>query len=192
MIPVKRHTITTERLSLHAFDPASYHEIFTTCTDEEITCILGLQSAEELQEEKCRFQKGIATHNRSFVNFQIRTAGTNEMLGWCGFHTWYTQHERAEIGYALRHEQHMGKGIMTEALNAIVRYGFEVMNLNRIEAFIGPGNTASVKLVKQAGFKKEGLLREHYFKNGRHEDSVVFSLLKGEWLHNEFVRNQAL
>lgn len=54
------------------------------------------------------------------------------------------------------------------------------MKLHRIEAFIGPHNLPSQKLVQKMGFKKEGLLREHYCKKGVVEDSIVFSLLRRE------------
>lgn len=58
-------------------------------------------------------------------------------IGWCGYHTWYIDHRRAEIGYAIRSDEYKAQGIMTEVMNAVLRYGFEVMNLHRIEAFIG-------------------------------------------------------
>jgi RimJ/RimL family protein N-acetyltransferase len=55
------------------------------------------------------------------------------------------------------------------------------MKLHRVEAFIGPNNQPSLKLVENAGFKKEGNLREHYLKDGEWQDSGVFSLLKREY-----------
>lgn len=55
------------------------------------------------------------------------------------------------------------------------------MQLNRVEAMIGPGNTASIRLVKKFGFVEEGRLRGHYCKKGTIEDSLVFGLLKAEY-----------
>lgn len=69
---------------------------------------------------------------------------------------------------------------MPEAISAIIDYGFVQMNLHRIEAFIGPNNEASLSLVKKYLFIQEGHLREHYCKNGKMEDSLVFSILKHE------------
>ena len=70
---------------------------------------------------------------------------------------------------------------MSEAILRIIDYGFSQMNLHRIEAFIGPANIASQKLVEKLGFQKEGVLREHYRKQGVIEDSIVYSLLKKEY-----------
>ena len=55
------------------------------------------------------------------------------------------------------------------------------MGLNRIEAFVGPGNDPSLRIMERLGFSKEGLLREHYHKNNHTEDSVAYSLLKREY-----------
>ena len=55
------------------------------------------------------------------------------------------------------------------------------MGLERIEAFVGPNNTPSIKLLNRMNFKKEGLLKHHYFQNNIMDDSIVFALLKSEY-----------
>ena len=107
--------------------------------------------------------------------------GTGEIIGGCGFHNWLTEHRKAELGYALTKDEYKGKGLMTEALENVIAYGFGKMNLNRIEACIGPENIPSLKLVKKFGFKEEGYLRQHYFKDNVLQDSIIFSLLKEEY-----------
>lgn len=102
-------------------------------------------------------------------------------MGWCGFHTWFTKHRRAEIGYVLNHDQYKGKGNMKEALPAVLKFGFENMDLHRVEALVAPGNKPSLKLLLRSGFAQEGLLRQHYFVNGKMEDSAIFSLLRSEY-----------
>ena len=56
------------------------------------------------------------------------------------------------------------KGLMSEAVEAIIDYGFNALRLHRIEAFIGPDNVASLRLIKKMHFVQEGILREHYFE----------------------------
>lgn len=174
-------SIETERLILRKLTPAIYRQIFDTLPDTEIMTVLGLADAEALEKEKQKYRNGLSTHNRSFVNFQILDKASRQLLGACGFHTWYTEHARAEIGYALNSEETKAKGIMSEAMKAVLHYGFEHMRLNRIEAFIGPGNIPSLKLVAKSGFKREGHLRGHYCKKGIIEDSLVFGLLREEY-----------
>jgi len=177
--------LETERLKLRIITPERYQTVFRSFNDQELAVYFGLTTPEALEKEKERHRKGVTTFNKSFLNFLILDKGSKKVLGSCGYHTWYTEHARAEIGYALYDEAYKGQGIMKEAMPPIIRFGFEVMGLNRIEAFIGPENEPSLRLVKRLGFTEEGRLRAHYYKNGRMEDSVVFSLLRDEFVWEE-------
>lgn len=170
--------LSTEHLHLRKLCPEVFDYIYKAYSDEALIDFLGLESAAALQSEKEKYRKGLSTFNKSFLYFQIIDKKTEKIIGWCGFHTWYLDHNRAEMGYGLYDADFRGKGIMTEAITPIIRYGFQKMDLNRIEAFISPGNTASVRLAQKFGFVQEGLLYEHYCKNNTMEDSAVFSLLK--------------
>lgn len=172
--------LETENLTLRKITPDVYAFVFSDYDDTALKSFFGFSTDEELDKEKDKFQKGMTTYNRSFVNFQIIDRETKAIIGACGYHTWYFEHARAEIGYALNDDSYKGKGVMTEVLTAVIAYGFTKMNLNRIEAFIGPKNEASLRLVMKHHFTREGHLRKHYCKNGVMEDSLVFSLLKDE------------
>lgn len=86
------------------------------------------------------------------------------------------EHYRAEIGYMLNIE-YQQQGIMYEAIQKIIEYGFNTMNLHSIEANINPENNASRKLLVKAGFVKEAYFKENYFFNGKFIDSEIYSLL---------------
>jgi [ribosomal protein S5]-alanine N-acetyltransferase len=86
------------------------------------------------------------------------------------------EHYRAEIGYAL-HPSQQGKGIMDEAIKAVLQYGFETMQLHSVEANINPANEASWKLLERNGFIKEAHFKENYYYNGKFLDSVIYSLI---------------
>lgn len=173
--------LTTERLLLRKISPETFEYVYANYSNEELSEFLGLENEGQLVVEKNKFEKGLSTFNKSFLYFQLLDKSNQKIIGWCGYHTWYLDHFRAEIGYGLFDESHKNKGIMTEAIKAILEYGFHQMKLNRVEAFIGSYNTPSLKLVTKFGFTKEGILRSHYFKNNVMEDSVVFSLLKEEY-----------
>lgn len=175
--------IETERLVLRIFTQTSLDELFKQ-PDLFIKNYLGLESDEELVIEKERYEIGYRTFNKSFVWFYILLKGADNVVGWCGYHTWYINHNRAEIGYGLISDEYKGQGIMSEAIIPIIQYGFDVMNLHRIEAFIGPDNQASLRLIRKMGFTEEGRLKEHYFTNDRYEDSVVFGLIDRDWKNN--------
>lgn len=73
------------------------------------------------------------------------------------------------------------QGYGTEILKALVKFGFEDMNLNRIEAFVTPGNDASIILLKKVGFLQEGIVRERDLIKGKLEDGVIMAMLKSDY-----------
>lgn len=173
--------IQTHRLILRKLTPVVYQEIFQYRNEQEIKLLLGLKDDEALKSERDKMARGISTWNRSFLVFQLLDRQTATLVGWCGYHTWYTEHNRAEIGYAITNEAFKNRGLMKEAMEVVILYGFEKMKLQRIEAFVGPSNMPSLRLMEHFGFTKEGHLRKHYCKNGQLEDSMVFSLLADEY-----------
>jgi len=102
------------------------------------------------------------------------------LIGTCGYCRWDKHHHRAEIGYDLWLD-YWGQGLMPEALQALIRFGFEEMDLNRIEATTHTENQRSQRVLTKLGFQKEGLLREYYCRDGIYNDQVQFSLLRREW-----------
>ena len=174
--------LSTDRLELRMVTPEHMQYLFTRCTDDEIMQSLYLPSADALAAEKQRFARGRTMYDVSFRFFLLSHKETGLFIGKCGFHTWRPSHSRSELGYAIASNEQMGKGYMTEALRAVVVHGFEEMSLHRIEAMTGTQNIASQKLLSRLGFTKEGTLREHYNFNGKMEDSMVFSLLRRDYL----------
>jgi len=173
--------IQTKRLILRKWTPETYQWLFENHLREEIYEILGLETDEEYVKEKNKYEKGYATFNRTLLFFQMILKEGYRTIGGCGFHNWLPEHQRAELGYALKKVADYNHGYMREALDFIVAYGFEKMDLHRIEAFVGPNNAASLKLIQSYGFRQEGHLKEHYFVGGRFEDSLVFGLLQKDF-----------
>jgi [ribosomal protein S5]-alanine N-acetyltransferase len=124
----------------------------------------------------------IAWFNRIFacaqgIRWVITEQGGGQYIGDIGFSNHVSAHSRAEIGFKLAHS-HWRKGIMAEALEPVLEYGFTEMQLNRTEAVVDPGNTACLSLLKRAGFVQEGLLREYEHEAKGYVDLVMLSLLK--------------
>lgn len=174
-------TLETQRLVLKKLSPEDFASLFGNYPDAEVKKLLGLSSDEELAKEKEKSKGGYKTYDRSICAFLLVLKDTGETIGRCGYHNWYSQHRRAEIGYLLMKEEHKRKGYMSEAMKAILDYGFNTMSLNRVEACIGPANIASQSLVKKYGFVLEGYLRQHFVRTDAAEDSLIFSLLKEEY-----------
>lgn len=174
--------LQTKRLIIKLYFPKDLDHIFENFSEEEIKSELGFIDQAAFDKQLDIYRQGHTSYNRSLVQIQLALKKTYEIIGSCGYHNWETKHKRAELGYWLYKEEHKRKGYMGEALKAIIKYGFEVLELNRIEACIGKDNVASQKLVLANGFTKEGVLRRHYFINEKFEDSLIYSLLRNEYI----------
>lgn len=86
----------------------------------------------------------------------------------------------AYLGYYVG-EQFAGRGYMSEALQLMLRYAFEELQLHRLEANIQPGNVASLALVKRAGFVREGYSRRYLKIGGRWRDHERWAILADDW-----------
>jgi ribosomal-protein-alanine N-acetyltransferase len=175
-------TVETDRLILKIMDASKLKEIYAQCSVEEAMSILGFTTREEYLADKAKSDGGFETYDRSILGFIMVIKETDKAIGRCGFHNWYHTHQRAELGYAIFSEENRGLGYMREAMPAILEYGFSTMKLNRIEAFIGPENEPSLKVVKKHSFRQEGLLKQHYVVNGLASDSLLFALLREEYV----------
>lgn len=113
------------------------------------------------------------------LHFSIRTP-EGETIGGCGFHGKNSiagLAHRDEIGYWLA-TAYRGKGLMTEAVNAIVHYGFTVRNLLRIDAPVYAFNTESAAVLVRCGFTLEGEMKKAYFRNGKYVDALHYAIVK--------------
>jgi ribosomal-protein-alanine N-acetyltransferase len=109
------------------------------------------------------------------VAFAIVLRENSVLLGGIGLRP-EKQHRHAELGYWLG-TPHWGNGYATEAARAVVRYGFEVLNLHRIHASHFSNNTASGNVLRKIGMKHEGHLRQHILKWGQYMDLELYAML---------------
>jgi ribosomal-protein-alanine N-acetyltransferase len=177
--------IETNRLILSGISPEQMTYIFENLPKDEIKRILGHRSEEDYQKEESKHKNGYSSYNRSFILFLMTDKTSNIIIGRCGIHNWNIEHRRAEIGYVMGDEDYKRKGFMTEAVEVIIEFGFNNMNLNRIDALVGIGNIPSLRLMEKFNFVKEGVLRQHYIANDKFEDSVLFSKLKHEFINDK-------
>lgn len=87
------------------------------------------------------------------------------------------QGHKAEIGYSLG-RKYWSKGIMTEVLKVVTDFGFNKLNLKRIYAYVFTKNKASARVLEKNGYKREGLLKKHYIKNGKFFDTYIYAKTK--------------
>jgi ribosomal-protein-alanine N-acetyltransferase len=114
------------------------------------------------------------------ISWGVTLTDQDVVLGLFGLHYWDQYHRRAEAGYDLA-RAYWGQGIASEALRAIIRFGFDQLNLNRIYARTIADNHESVRLLERIGFQREGTARKHSWEDdGTFHDSAMYGLLQEE------------
>lgn len=106
--------------------------------------------------------------------FAIEVGG--EAVGGLGLHPQEDIHRMCmELGYWIG-EPFWGKGIVTDAVKALVAYGFQTFDIARIYAYTMEKNPASARVLEKAGFEYEGRLRKYIVKNGEIQDALMFAV----------------
>lgn len=173
--------LKTERLVLREITIEDAPSILNYLSDKEVMKHYGLapfQSVNDALDEISWYQS--IWSNKTGVRWGITLKDQQEVVGSCGFLNVDAKHARADIGFELN-QAYWGQGIANETLKPIIAYGFNQLQLQRIQALIEPANTASQKLVEINGFFKEGLLRSYEYTCGKFDDLYMYSLLKEDF-----------
>lgn len=173
--------LETDRLVLRNITEDDADSILKYLSDQEVMKYYGLEPFQTLHDARSEISwyQSIKA-DQSGIRWGITLKGQGEVIGSCGFHNIISQHFRTEIGFELS-KAYWGQGIASEAVDAIIRYGFEQMKFQRIEALIEPLNASSRKLVEKKAFKREGLLRKYEFTCGKFDDLYMYALLKEDF-----------
>ncbi len=175
--------LETERLFLRQLTLDDAETLLTLFSDDAVTRYMDVPSlTHSIQvRQLLRFLSERITALVS-IRWGIVYKEHNALVGTCGYNEWVNEHGyRGEIGYDLM-RVYWGRGIMSEALRAMLEYGFAHMELNRVQALVTPGNERSMKLLRMLGFQHEGLLRDYGYWKGQFWDQHAWSLLKREWV----------
>ena len=173
--------LETEGLLLREIVAADADALFAVLSDREVTRYYDLDTFHSSQQARDLIER-FAHRYRSGVGIRwgiARRAEPQLLVGTCGYNIWIQPSRRGLIGYDLA-RCWWRRGIMTEALTALIRFGFARMDLNRIEATVFADNAASHGLLQKLGFTPEGVLREYELLRGAFVDMRIHSLLRRE------------
>lgn len=170
--------IETERLLLRRIDENDAEEVLALRGNPDIMKYIPRPLAKTKEDALGHIaMMNEKIENNTGINWGITIKGNPKIIGIIGHYRIQPENHRAEIGY-MSLPEYNGKGYITEAIRAVVEYGFEQMNLHSIEAVIDPGNTASEKVLQKNGFVKEAHILENELWEGKFWDTVIYSLLR--------------
>lgn len=174
--------LDTERLKLIEIEEAHATHIYSIFSNKEVIKYYGMSPFTE-EEQAITLIKTFSTNfqQKRSMRWGIVRKDTSQFVGTVGLNNLLISNKRTEIGYELSPE-HWRKGFISEAVEAVIQYCFEELDIYRIGAVTFPENEASNKLLLKLGFQKEGLLRGYLYQDNQSHDSFVFSLIRPDWI----------
>lgn len=171
----------TKRLLLRKLVGADATALYEILSDPEVTQYTPRHPHQSLEETKELLTQWLSLYEQDEVSrWGVEHKIEQKVIGVCGFITWEKRDRRAEIAY-ISARNYWGQGYMTEAVEAVIRFGFEEMGLNRVEALCEPENKGSIRVLEKAGMRYEGRLREYQFDKGVFHTVDMYAILKRDW-----------
>ena len=173
--------LETERLVLRKMTLDDAGAVFAYASDPEVTRYVLWETHRSVEDSRAflglteRKYEGGGEPDWGMVY-----KGDGRFVGTCGFVGWSREHARAELGYVLN-RRYWGRGLVHEAVRVMIAFGFEKMDLNRVEARCVAENTASARVMERAGMTYEGTLRQREFLKGAYRDMKLYAILRGEY-----------
>jgi len=174
-----KERLETERLVLRCYRLADVAAIQVLCDDWEIArTTLNIPHPYTEEDAQGFVQRVVDNDNPNTYQFAI-TLKDDTLIGATGIHR-TERHHHAEIGYWIG-RPYWGQGYATEAVQRLIQFGFEQMDLNRIFAGYFSENWASRRVMEKAGLSYEGLFRQHYYRWDQYFDAGYCGIVREDW-----------
>lgn len=168
------------RVYLRGLESSDYQTTFTWRNDDEISSMVGGQKYFVTLEKERLWAERVAADNNN-VRLMVCLKHSNTPIGIVSLTDINYVNRSAHSHILLGDKSVWGNGYGTEALKLLLRYAFEELGINRIEALILDSNIGSYKMHEKCGYIKEGVKRNSIFKNGQYHNQILVSVLKDEW-----------
>lgn len=170
--------LSTPRLILRDLRPTDLDDLYEYASDPEIDHYTPWDRYKSLDEAREDLGGYIARYEQGhFRAWGIEHRADKKLIGITNFGFISKEDRRAEMGYTIA-RKYWGQGLATEAAQALIKYGFETLDLVRIEAVVLPENKASSKVLLKIGMQFEGLLRSYQVWKGKPSDLEMYAIVK--------------
>lgn len=129
------------------------------------------QALEWIHRQRSRFAEGVG------LSFAIADVESDDAVGAIGLWLQDLSAGRATAGYSVA-PAHRGRGIASDALNALTTFAWTIPALHRVELYIEPWNSSSIRVAETSGYQREGLLRSHQEIGGSRRDMLLYATIR--------------
>lgn len=175
-------TLETDRLILRKITGEDVEDMFSYGSNDEVSKYVSWDTHRTLEDTKEFIDFVLGQYkNKKTAPWGIEYKENGKLIGTIEYIGWQPRHNSAEIGYVL-HQEYWGKGITTEAAKELLAFGFNKMELVRVQARCFTENIGSQRVMEKIGMSYEGTTRKGMFIKGKHRDLKVYSILVEEFL----------
>lgn len=173
--------IETPRLILRRLTMRDAQDMFDYSRDPEVARYVLWDAHRSLSDTKAYLRWIIDQyHNSEPCSWGIELKETGRIVGTIGFMSYQSDNATVELGYSLA-RRCWGQGLMTEALQAVLRECFTVLRLHRVEAQHFTANASSGRVMAKCGMTHEGTFRSRIFNKGQFLDVEMWAILRSDW-----------
>ncbi|MCA1825171.1 MAG: GNAT family N-acetyltransferase, partial [Frankia sp.] len=140
---------------LRAQEPADIPLLFQWFNDPEVTSYLALRYPLSMRDEQ-DFVESVKSVGYQHAHFAIEAKDTGDLIGGVDLREVSAENRHADLGIALGNKAYWDRGYGTDAMRTICRFGFEEMNLHRIQLWVHGTNPRAQRVYEKIGFVVEG------------------------------------
>ncbi len=171
--------IVGDKIYLRPLEMEDIDSFVLWLNDEEVRQYLSMTSPLNKIREK-GWVENLYKDDRSTV-LGIVVKENDQLIGNIGMHRISIPHRQAGMGIFIGDKACWSKGYGTEALKLMMGYGFDQLNLHRLHLTVFSFNARAIRTYEKVGFKREGVFREHLYRNGKYHDVYYMAILENEW-----------
>lgn len=169
------------RVYLRPIEESDLHAITVMINDENMTQYLGSDTPRSTEDERAWLENLSKNRDKDQV-LAVVLIENEALIGLMGVHGINLKDGIAKTGAFIGKKECRGKGYGTEAKMLLMNYAFNTLNIRKLCSEHLAFNDASRKYQEKCGYKQEGYLRAHRFKNGAYHDCVVTAVFREDWL----------
>lgn len=173
--------IETERLILRKLSINDVDDIFEYASLPDVTTFL-IWYPHQNKQDSDNFIKFTLEQFQKEISFiwGIEVKEDKKIIGTIDLRNWNAGNKCGEVGYVIA-PQYWNRGLASEAMKAVINFGFKILQLNRIESHCEGENIGSWKVMEKCGMQFEGILREKLFIKERFRSMKMYSILRKDW-----------
>jgi RimJ/RimL family protein N-acetyltransferase len=176
---MKNPFVTGTKIYLRPLERGDAPRIVPWFNDPEVTRTLERYRPMNLQEEEAFIEH--AYRSEHDLPLGIAPLDAEQLVGVTGLHSIDGKNRHATFGIIIGEKSEWGKGYGTEATALMVAHAFDALNLNRVWLRVYEHNARAIRAYEKVGFRREGVLRQDRFSEGRYWDTIVMGILRDEW-----------